>query len=109
MQKCHSDPDASLTIRSQHSTIENGERQALQKLLYGSVGNSYLSKVENGKLDFGDSPSEAFVHLLAGATFAAGDRHLVEDVAGVFCRHDRLGEVFAGRLLSVICHPARHT
>lgn len=30
------------------------------------VGYSYLSKVENGKLDFGDSPSEALIHRLAG-------------------------------------------
>ncbi|MDV6033170.1 MAG: helix-turn-helix transcriptional regulator [Phycisphaera sp. RhM] len=29
------------------------------------VGYSYLSKVENGKLDFGDSPSEALIHRLA--------------------------------------------
>lgn len=30
-----------------------------------AVGYSYLSKVENGKLDFGDSPSEALIHRLA--------------------------------------------
>lgn len=29
------------------------------------VGYSYLSKVENSKLDFGDSPSEALIHRLA--------------------------------------------
>ncbi|QDV85395.1 helix-turn-helix domain-containing protein [Planctomycetes bacterium TBK1r] len=29
------------------------------------VGYSYLSKVENGKLDFGDSPSESLIHRLA--------------------------------------------
>ena len=29
------------------------------------VGYSYLSKIENGKLDFGDSPSEALIHRLA--------------------------------------------
>ncbi|TWT80461.1 Helix-turn-helix domain protein [Planctomycetes bacterium CA13] len=29
------------------------------------VGFSYLSKVENSKLDFGDSPSEALIHKLA--------------------------------------------
>ncbi|MEL7374120.1 MAG: helix-turn-helix transcriptional regulator, partial [Pseudomonadota bacterium] len=29
------------------------------------VGYRYLSKVENGKLDFGESPSEALIHRLA--------------------------------------------
>lgn len=29
------------------------------------VGYSYLSKVERGRLDFGDSPSEALIHRLA--------------------------------------------
>jgi len=29
------------------------------------VGYSYLSKIERGRLDFGDSPSEALIHRLA--------------------------------------------
>ena len=32
-----------------------------------SVGFTYLSKVETGKLDFGDYPSEALIHRLADA------------------------------------------
>jgi len=31
------------------------------------VGFTYLSKVENGKLDFGDYPSNALIHRLADA------------------------------------------
>ena len=31
------------------------------------VGFTYLSKVETGRLDFGDYPSEALIHRLAGA------------------------------------------
>ncbi len=31
------------------------------------VGFTYLSKVENGRLDFGDYPSEALIHRLADA------------------------------------------
>lgn len=31
------------------------------------VGFTYLSKVENGKLDFGDYPSDALIHRLAEA------------------------------------------
>lgn len=31
------------------------------------VGFTYLSKVENGRLDFGDFPSEALIHRLAEA------------------------------------------
>jgi transcriptional regulator with XRE-family HTH domain len=31
------------------------------------VGFTYLSKVENGKLDFGDYPSDALIHRLADA------------------------------------------
>jgi transcriptional regulator with XRE-family HTH domain len=31
------------------------------------VGFTYLSKVENGRLDFGDYPSEALIHRLAEA------------------------------------------
>jgi transcriptional regulator with XRE-family HTH domain len=31
------------------------------------VGFTYLSKVENGKLDFGDFPSDALIHRLADA------------------------------------------
>ncbi len=30
------------------------------------VSMSYISKVENGKLHFGDYPSEKFIHKLAG-------------------------------------------
>ena len=31
------------------------------------VGFTYISKVENGRLDFGDFPSEALIHKLAEA------------------------------------------
>jgi transcriptional regulator with XRE-family HTH domain len=31
------------------------------------VGFTYISKVENGRLDFGDYPSEALIHKLADA------------------------------------------
>ncbi len=37
------------------------------------VGFTYLSKVENGRLDFGDYPSEALIHRLADALDA--DEH----------------------------------
>ena len=35
------------------------------------VGFTYLSKVENGKLDFGDYPSEALIRRLAAALNAS--------------------------------------
>lgn len=41
------------------------------------VGFTYLSKVENGKLDFGDYPSEALIHRLAGALEANEDELMI--------------------------------
>ena len=41
------------------------------------VGFTYLSKVENGKLDFGDYPSEALIHRLADALEADEDELMI--------------------------------
>jgi transcriptional regulator with XRE-family HTH domain len=41
------------------------------------VGFTYLSKVENGRLDFGDYPSEALIHRLAEALGADEDELLL--------------------------------
>ena len=41
-----------------------------------SVGFTYLSKVETGRLDFGDYPSEALIHRLADA-FNADEEELL--------------------------------
>ena len=41
------------------------------------VGFTYLSKVENEKLDFGDYPSEALVHRLAEALDADEDELVI--------------------------------
>lgn len=41
------------------------------------VGFTYLSKVENGKLDFGDYPSEALIHRLADALDVDEDELLI--------------------------------
>lgn len=42
-----------------------------------SVSVSYISKVENGKLHFGDYPSEKFIHKLAGELKADEDELLL--------------------------------
>lgn len=42
-----------------------------------SVSVSYISKVENGKLHFGDYPSEKFIHKLAGELHADEDELLL--------------------------------
>jgi transcriptional regulator with XRE-family HTH domain len=42
-----------------------------------SVSVSYISKVENGKLHFGDYPSEKFIHKLAGELQADEDELLL--------------------------------
>lgn len=42
-----------------------------------SVSVSYISKVENGKLHFGDFPSEKFMHTLAGELKADEDKLLL--------------------------------
>jgi transcriptional regulator with XRE-family HTH domain len=42
-----------------------------------SVSVSYISKVENGKLHFGDYPSEKFIHKLAGELEADEDELLL--------------------------------
>ena len=41
------------------------------------VGFTYISKVENGKLDFGDYPSDALIHRLAEALGADEDELLL--------------------------------
>jgi len=41
------------------------------------VGFTYLSKVENGRLDFGDFPSESLIHRLAEALNADEDELLL--------------------------------
>ncbi len=41
------------------------------------VSVSYISKVENGKLHFGDYPSEKFIHKLAGELKADEDELLL--------------------------------
>lgn len=42
-----------------------------------SVSVSYISKVENGKLHFGDYPSEKFIHKLASELRADEDELLL--------------------------------
>lgn len=42
-----------------------------------SVSVSYISKVENGKLHFGDFPSEKFIHKLASELKADEDELLL--------------------------------
>jgi transcriptional regulator with XRE-family HTH domain len=42
-----------------------------------NVGYTYLSKVENGRLDFGDFPSESLIHRLAEALDADEDELLL--------------------------------
>jgi transcriptional regulator with XRE-family HTH domain len=42
-----------------------------------AVSVSYISKVENGKLHFGDYPSEKFIHKLAGELQADEDELLL--------------------------------
>jgi len=41
------------------------------------VSFTYVSKIENGKLDFGDYPSEALIHRLAEALDADEDELLI--------------------------------
>lgn len=50
-----------------------------QRTLAQMVGTSftYISKIENGKLDFGDYPSEAMIHKLADALGADGEELLL--------------------------------
>ncbi len=42
-----------------------------------NVSVSYISKVENGKLNFGDYPAEKFIHKLAGELKADEDELLL--------------------------------
>jgi HTH-type transcriptional regulator, competence development regulator len=41
------------------------------------VGFTYLSKIENGKLDFGDYPGESLIRKLAKTLDADGDELLI--------------------------------
>ena len=50
-------------------------QQAVADRMHVSV--SYISKVENGKLHFGDYPSEKFIHKLAGELKADEDELLL--------------------------------
>ena len=48
--------------------LRRGKGMSLRDLAADvGVGYTYLSKVENGRLDFGDYPSEALIHRLAEA------------------------------------------
>lgn len=59
------------TLRAQRSMTQ----QHLADLMDVSV--SYISKVENGKLHFGDYPSEKFIHKLAAELTADEDELLL--------------------------------
>lgn len=57
-----------MTFGERIRQLRQARRMTLRDLapLVG-VGFTYLSKVENGKLDFGDYPSDALIHRLAEA------------------------------------------
>jgi transcriptional regulator with XRE-family HTH domain len=62
-----------------------------------SVSISYISKVENGKLHFGDYPSEKFIHKLAGELQADEDELLLladKVPASILCRIRQRPEFF---------------
>ena len=62
-----------------------------------SVSVSYISKVENGKLHFGDYPSEKFIHKLAGELQADEDELLLlanKVPASILCRIRQRPEFF---------------
>ena len=58
--------------------LRRGKGMSLRDLAADvGVGYTYLSKVENGRLDFGDYPSEALIHRLADALEADEDELIV--------------------------------
>jgi transcriptional regulator with XRE-family HTH domain len=62
-----------------------------------SVSVSYISKVENGKLHFGDYPSEKFIHKLASELQADEDELLLladKVPASILCRIRQRPEFF---------------
>jgi HTH-type transcriptional regulator, competence development regulator len=62
-----------------------------------SVSVSYISKVENAKLHFGDYPSEKFIHKLAGELQADEDELLLladKVPASILCRIRQRPEFF---------------
>ncbi len=62
-----------------------------------SVSVSYISKVENGKLHFGDYPSEKFIHKLAGELQADEDELLLlanKVPASILCKIRQRPEFF---------------
>ena len=62
-----------------------------------SVSVSYIRKVENGKLHFGDYPSEKFIHKLAGELQADEDELLLlanKVPASILCRIRQRPEFF---------------
>jgi transcriptional regulator with XRE-family HTH domain len=62
-----------------------------------SVSASYISKVENAKLHFGDYPSEKFIHKLAGELQADEDELLLladKVPASILCRIRQRPEFF---------------
>ena len=61
------------------------------------VSVSYISKVENGKLHFGDYPSEKFIHKLAGELQADEDELLLlanKVPASILCKIRQRPEFF---------------
>jgi transcriptional regulator with XRE-family HTH domain len=61
-------------IRELRKAKNLGQRALADKV---SVSFTYISKVENGKLDFGDYPSEELIHKLAKALGADADELLL--------------------------------
>lgn len=65
------------------------------------VGFSYLSKVENGRLDFDGSPSESLIHRLAASLDADEDellllaRHLPKKLADRIFEHPEAFQILA--------------
>ena len=55
------------------------DRNLTQRALAGqlNVNFSYVSKIENGRLDFGDYPSDALIHRLAAVLEADADELLI--------------------------------
>jgi len=74
-------------LRIAGATMQFGERVRELRVLRGltqqivadrmSVSVSYISKVENGKLHFGDYPSEKFIHKLSDELHADEDELLL--------------------------------
>ncbi len=61
-------------IRQLRQAKSLGQRALAQKI---GTSFTYISKIENGKLDFGDYPGEAMIHKLAEALDADENELLV--------------------------------